>query len=237
MILNHKEAIRYLVDSAPKLQITKEVICNIHFLLSDGLVDQNYSGKLRDHGVRIGGSVYIPIENPKRIGVQFGEVIKKASQIKNPFEQSFFLLAHLSYLQGFIYVNKRTARLCANIPLIKHNLVPLSFNDVEKDDYTSAMIAIYEYQEYEPLLDLYQFSYKRYDTTVDAISFDEIRVRYRRQRRDIVREIILKKIVGEEIAKFIEEKARDHIKKRDFSDFFEDTMEDLRLIDGAGLLV
>ncbi|OFZ16403.1 MAG: hypothetical protein A2X86_22055 [Bdellovibrionales bacterium GWA2_49_15] len=42
--------------------------------------------------------------------------------IHDPFEQSFFALAHLSYMQAFEDVNKRTARLVANIPLIKTNL-------------------------------------------------------------------------------------------------------------------
>lgn len=235
MILNHKEAIRYLIDSASKLKITEDVVFTVHYLLSDGLVEPSYSGKLRDHGVRIGGSVYIPIENRKRIESQFVEVIKKASRIVDPFEQSLFLLAHISYLQGFVDVNKRTARLCANIPLIKNNLVPLSFNDVEKDDYTSALIAIYEYQEIAPLLDLYQYSYKRtcalYDTTLDAVSFDEVRVRYRKQRREMIREIITMKIVGDEVNKFITLKAREQVKKRDLASFYEDTMEDLRVID------
>ncbi len=90
-------------------------------------------------------------------------------------------------MQAFSDVNKRTARLSANIPLIKNNFVPLSFNDVEREDYTSAMIAIYELQDIRPLLDLYVFSYMRtcalYDSTVKSMGFDEIRVRYRQQRR------------------------------------------------------
>ncbi|MEN9654295.1 MAG: hypothetical protein RL235_407, partial [Chlamydiota bacterium] len=33
MILNHKEAIRYLVDNAPKIEVCRNVICTLHFLL------------------------------------------------------------------------------------------------------------------------------------------------------------------------------------------------------------
>lgn len=36
MILNHKEAIRYLVNTAPRLKIDKDTICTLHYLLSDG---------------------------------------------------------------------------------------------------------------------------------------------------------------------------------------------------------
>ena len=58
MILNHKEAIRYLVDTAPRLEVSEQTICTLHYLLSDGLVEARFGGKVRDHGVRIGGSVY-----------------------------------------------------------------------------------------------------------------------------------------------------------------------------------
>ena len=55
MILNHKEAIRYLVDNAPRIGIDSTVICTLHYLLSDGLVETQEAGKVRKHGVRIGG--------------------------------------------------------------------------------------------------------------------------------------------------------------------------------------
>jgi hypothetical protein len=118
---------------------------------------------------------------------RFNRIIEKAALIENSYEQSLFLLVHITYLQAFSDVNKRTARLCANIPLVKSNVVPLSFNDVEREDYTSAVIAIYELQEIRLLLDLYLFSYMRtcamYDSTVKAMGIDEVRVRYRQQRR------------------------------------------------------
>lgn len=60
MILNHKEAIRYLVDNAHRLDVDEQTICTLHYLLSDGLVEARYAGKVRDHGVRIGGSTYVP---------------------------------------------------------------------------------------------------------------------------------------------------------------------------------
>ena len=131
MILNHKEAIRYLVNNAPKISVRKEVIYTLHYLLSDGLVEAKYAGKVRDYGVRIGGSTYMPFENSKRLQSQLVKIVQKAALINDPFEQSFFMLVHISYLQAFADVNKRTARLCANIPFITKNLVPLSFNDVE----------------------------------------------------------------------------------------------------------
>ncbi len=200
MILNHKVAIRYLVENAAKIDANRNVICTLHYLLSGGLIESRYAGKVRDYGVRIGGSTYLPFEDPKKLE-HFLEVIgKKAELISDPFEKSIFLLSHISYLQAFVDVNKRTARLSYNIPLIINNLVPLAFNDVVVKDYMSSMIAIYELQDVGPLRDLYVYSYIRtcaaYDSTMKALGFDEKRVRYRQDRRALIREIILRDLVG-----------------------------------------
>lgn len=70
MILNHKEAIRYLVDNAPRLNIRLETIFTLHYLLSDGLVEPECSGKVRNRSVRVSGSLYMPFEDPKRLKAQ-----------------------------------------------------------------------------------------------------------------------------------------------------------------------
>jgi hypothetical protein len=232
MILNHKEAIRYLVDTASKLAITEQTILTLHYLLSEGLIAIHDSGRIRNYGVRIGGSTYIPFENPERLQTILNSVLSKGAAITNPYEQSLFLLVHLSYLQAFADVNKRTARLSANIPLIKNNLVPLSFSDVSRDDYNSAMIAVYELQNTQPILDLYVFSYlktcKLYDATVKAVGVDEIRVRYRQQRRAVIREIILKKWVGNDMTHYIKTASNTLVAPNDYDSFVEDVLEDLQ---------
>ena len=235
MILNHKEAIRYLVDTVHRLNISKETIYTLHYLLAEGLVESKYAGKTRDYGVRIVGSTYIPFENPKYLNKQLQRIAEKAAKIKDSFEQSLFLLVHISYIQTFLDANKRTARLSANIPLIMNNLVPLSFNDVDRDDYMSATIAIYELQEVHPIIDLYFFSYMRtcvaYDSTIKAMGYDEVRVRYRQKRRSIIREIIIRKLVGKHLKSYIESKAKTEISKKDQKAFLEDIMEDLEEMD------
>lgn len=240
MILNHKEAIRFLVDNAAKIDISMSTILSIHYLLSDGLVEPRYAGKVRDHGVRIGGSSYIPIEEKHVLESLLEQVITKAAEIKDPFEQSFFLLTHLSYLQPFSDVNKRTARLCANIPLIKQNFVPQSFNDVSRDDYTSAIIAIYELQKTTPLAELYIYSYKstciQYDNTIRTIGYDEIRVKYRQERRDLLRTIILQKLTNPTLQKFSASYAAKHIPFEHQKAFLEDLNEDLEQIDPSRIV-
>ena len=230
MILNHKEAIRHLVDNAARLEVDYDEICTLHYLLSDGLVPVSYAGKIRDHGVRVGGSTYVPLENAGMLARQLSTIAEKAAAIDNPYEQSLFLLVHVAYLQAFSDVNKRTSRLCANIPLIRHNRVPLSFNLVEKDDYASAMIAVYELNDCQPLADLYYASYVRtcreYEATAEAIGFDEIRVRYRQQRRDAVGTIVNEELTGTAADEFLAQ-AVQTIPTEHRDSFVDDVKEDL----------
>ena len=230
MILNHKEAIRHLVDNATRLEVAYDEICTLHYLLSDGLVPVSNAGKIRDHGVRVGGSTYVPLENEGLLVQQMSRVAEKAAAIDNPYEQSLFLLVHIAYLQAFSDVNKRTSRLCANIPLIRHNRVPLSFNMIEKDDYASAMIAVYELNDCQPMADLYCASYLRtcqeYDATAEAMGFDEIRVRYRQQRRDAVGTIVNQELTGPAADKFLA-MAVQTIPTEHRGSFLEDVKEDL----------
>lgn len=239
MILNHKEAIRYLVESAPRVELDRNSICTLHYLLSDGLVEPSEAGKVRKYGVRISGSTYMPFEDPKRLESQLEKIAAKAALIQDPYEQSIFLLIHVSYLQAFIDVNKRTARLSANIPLIKGNLVPVAFSDIELTDYRSAMIAVYELQDVRPIVDLYVYSYMRtcaaYDSTVKALGFDEVRVRYRQQRRAVVREVITQGLVGKDVRDCALAKARQAVPEEDQETFIKNVLEDLEQIDESRL--
>lgn len=194
MILNHKDAIEYLIRNAEQLNVSYKTICTIHYLLSDGLLPNQHMGKVRNEGVRIGHSSYYPLEDNRRLEANLQIIIEKAEQIIDPYEQSLFLLIHIAYLQPFLDINKRTSRISANISLVKANVVPLSFNEINQQDYISAMLAVYELNQVSPMVDLYCFSYLRtcqaYDATVESIGFDPIRVKYRRQRRNIVTQII-----------------------------------------------
>lgn len=231
MILNHKEAIRYLVNTTSEIKIKDTTLLTLHYLLADSLVSPQYAGKVRDYGVRIGGSVYIPLENPQELKKYLHLICEKAAQIHNPYEQSIFLLAHVAYLQAFVDVNKRTSRLAANIPLINHNLVPLSFNDVNQQDYTDAMIALYELNDPRPLVNLYQFSYLRtaamYDATIESLGFDRIRVLYRQQRRNLIRHIVIHKLRDKAMLDFIATTVEQFAKPEDKESVIRNIHEDL----------
>ena len=192
MILNHKEAIRFLVDDAGAIALDAMTVSNLHALLSYNLIhDPADRGRIRRGEVFIQSSVYIPLQVPQLLEELFHQVLRTARAIEDPFEQSFFILVHLPYLQPFRDVNKRTARLAANIPYIQRNLRPLSFTDVEREDYLSAHLAIYELGRVELLRDVFVFAYERSSRRYEAVRSslgepDPFRQRYRAQLKSIV---------------------------------------------------
>ena len=162
MILNHKAAIDLLVDAAEHVGFNRYTILNLHALLAENLLpDPGAGGRLRTVGVQIGGSSYHPLEIPQLINECFGQVLNKAAAIPDPFEQAFFALVHLPYLQPFLDVNKRVSRLAANLPLIRNNLCPLSFVDVPTDAYVEGLLGIYERNRVALLRDVFRWAYER----------------------------------------------------------------------------
>ncbi|MGH6926405.1 MAG: Fic family protein [Propylenella sp.] len=160
MILNHKEAIQYVVDNLADIAISRRDICNIHALLADGLlVDPAMAGRVRRMAVGITHSSYRPLGDQFEIEEEFEILIQKAAAITDPFEQSFFLLVHIPYLQAFDDVNKRTSRIASNIPLLKADLAPMSFIAMEDRDYIDGLIGIYELANFALLRDAYIDAY------------------------------------------------------------------------------
>ncbi|MCD6044894.1 MAG: hypothetical protein K0R48_57 [Gammaproteobacteria bacterium] len=246
MILNHKQAIQFLVDRIGRIKVDLNSIRTMHYLLADGLILADDAGQIRKESVRISLSTYILVEGEKRLLQLLECIVETASKIRDPFEQSFFLLVHIAYLQPFIDVNKRTARLCSNIPLIKNSLIPLSFNDVDKDEYISSMIAIYEYNDTRPLAELYIWSYLRscqqYQALSVEVGIDMIHVRYRQLQRKLIAKMIQEKITGTAIKVAIQEFARKNVPDEDQEAFIDntqhqvDTLEEYKIV-GMGISV
>lgn len=162
MLLNHKRAIEFLIEDGTQWGMRRTVIQNLHAILSDNLLNEpNAEGRLRVRPVAIGGSTYQPPVLPQLIEEHLELLLALVREQEDPFEQSALLLLSLPYLQPFIDVNKRTARLAANLPLFEHNLVPLSFIDVPAQAYIEATLVFYELRRPEPMLELYLFAYAR----------------------------------------------------------------------------
>jgi Fic family protein len=63
---------------------------------------------------------------------------------QNVFEKALIALVLISYIQGFMDGNKRTARIVSNAILIANNCCPISFRTVDAVDYKKAMLVFYE---------------------------------------------------------------------------------------------
>jgi len=159
MIINHKDAINFLVYDSEDIGFNSYTFKNLHALLSNNLLsDPSAEGRLRSTIIGIQKSHFIPLAIPQVIEEMFDLMLNKAAEIKDPFEQAFFIMVHLPYLQPFDDVNKRVSRLASNISLNSHNLAPLSFVDVPKDLYIQALLAIYEFNRTELLKDVFIYA-------------------------------------------------------------------------------
>jgi len=196
MVLNHKAAIEFLVDAVDEIGFNRRTLLNLHALLSDNLLgNPSASGRLRAIPVGIGKSVYEPLVVPQLIDEIFGQILSTAVAISDPFEQAFFVTVHLPYLQPFEDVNKRVSRLAANIPLIHHNLCPLSFVDVPEDLYINGLLGVYELNRIELMKDVFVWTYERSCSRYQVVRHtlgepDTFRLRYRKALIDCVGEVI-----------------------------------------------
>lgn len=214
MILNHKDAIEFIVQAATEIGFNRYTLLNLHAMLANNLLpDPQAPGRLRTIAIGISGSVYVPLGIPQLIEELFEVILKKAAQIENPFEQSFFMMVHLPYLQPFDDVNKRVSRLAANISLIRHNLSPLSFIDVPDDLYTQGMLAVYELNDVSLLKDVFLWAYERSAARYAALRQslgepDPFKLKYRNQIRELITSIISNATASKEASKLIEAESK-----------------------------
>ncbi len=196
MILNHKSAIELLVQNIDTAGFDRYTLMNLHSALAENLLpNPSDEGRVRRHAVEIARSAYRPLSVPQQVDETLDLLLAKAERIGDPFEQSFFVLAQLPYLQPFADINKRCARLAANLPLFRANLCPLTFLGVAEHAYGRAMLGVYEMTRVELLRDLYVWAYERstqeYLTIKqDLAEPDPLRLAWRELLRQTVRAVV-----------------------------------------------
>lgn len=173
MILNHKSAIELLVENSATAALDRYTLLNLHAALAENLLPNPADeGRIRQHAVEISKSVFRPLSIPQQVEEAFTLLLDIARQIVDPFEQCFFMLVHVPYLQPFADINKRTSRLAANLPLFRANLCPLTFVDVPESAYSRAMLGVYELTRVELLRDVFVWAYERSTQELRAIKQD-----------------------------------------------------------------
>ncbi|CAN1553620.1 Fido domain containing protein [Burkholderiaceae bacterium] len=185
MILNHKAAIEMLIEGADEVGFDAFTFKNLHAVLSQDLMrDPLASGRLRRRTVEISGTVFHPAALPQFIEDCFEQLLNKVAAIPDPFEQAFFLMVQLPYLQPFEDVNKRVSRIGANISLFKNNLCPLPFIDVPERAYVEGTLGVYELNEVDLLRDVFVWAYERscqryLAITQTMVEPDPLKIKYR----------------------------------------------------------
>ena len=217
MILNHKDAVEFLVSNAAEIGFNRYTILNLHGILANNLLaDPGAAGRLRHIGVGIERSVYHPPETPQLVEECFDQLLATAAAIADPFEQSLFVMAQLPYLQPFDDVNKRVSRIAANIPFVKANLSPLSFTDLPRRLYTDAILGVYELNRVDLLRDVFVWAYERSAARYAAVRQslgepDPFRLRHRDALRAVVAEFVRGRVPRAQAAAYIASQAEQTI--------------------------
>ena len=164
MLLNHKDALSFILDNPDYLQeLTVSNIEDIHQLLTKDLsIDKG----LRRHRVGITGTNYHPLDNEFQIREAMRDACKLINSKYNIFEKALLTLLLLSYIQPFLDGNKRTARITSNAILIANDYCPLSFRSIDSIDYKKAMLIFYEqnnlYAFKQIFIEQFEFAVKEY---------------------------------------------------------------------------
>ena len=211
--------------------MNRQTVLTLHALLSDNLPpDSTAGGRLRRIAVDIGDSVYHPLELPQLIEESFQQIVDTAAAIRNPFEQAFFAMVHLPYLQPFEDVNKRVSRLAANIPFVRHNLSPLSFVDVPQPAYIEGLLGVYELNRVDLLRDVFVWAYERsaqrYVPVRQSLGEpDKFRLRFRNELTEVIGELVRARVAPTVDA--VTAKARERVPAEHLDDFVRMAIKEL----------
>lgn len=164
MLLNHKDALRFILDNPDYLRtLTVNHIEDIHQILTKELsVDKG----IRHRRVGITGTNYHPLDNEFQIREALHDTCNLINSKDSIFEKAILTLVLLSYIQAFSDGNKRTARITSNAILIANGYCPLSFRSVDSIDYKKAMLIFYEQNNLHAFkqifIDQFEFAVKEY---------------------------------------------------------------------------
>ena len=164
MLLNHKDALRFILDNPDYLQtLTVSHIEDIHQLLTKELsVDRG----IRHRRVGITGTNYHPLDNEFQIHEALQDTCDLINGKEDVFEKALLTVLLLSYIQPFSDGNKRTARITSNAILISNGYCPISFRSVDSIDYKKAMLVFYEqnnlYAFKQIFIDQFEFAVREY---------------------------------------------------------------------------
>ncbi|MFC1727078.1 Fic family protein [Patescibacteria group bacterium] len=142
MILNHKYAFDEMLNNKERYKkLTLSKVSDLHSILVRGL---GVSEGIRKERVGITGTIYKPIADSTKLHKKLLELIDHVNSVDYPPEKALIIAAMVAYLQPFADGNKRTSRMLANAILLAYGYYPLSYRDVDVNEYKKTMLLFYE---------------------------------------------------------------------------------------------
>jgi Fic family protein len=142
MILNHKDAFDSIMKNRRDFQILGLAdVLQLHNLLTKGLA---IGSGIRNQPVAITGTLYRPPADKATLEAGLRQIIELINEAVFPLEKALLAASLVAYLQPFNDGNKRTSRTLANAILLAYDYFPLSYRNVDVNDYRRAMVIFYE---------------------------------------------------------------------------------------------
>jgi Fic family protein len=155
MILNHKNAIAYIVEYKELFtgKLEFKTVEQLHRIIGDNL---GIGVGIRKKLVRITASNYTPLANPHQLRENADIILKIISRAPNPFAKALLALALIPYLQIFEDGNKRTGRMLANALLIHSIGRGFSLRKTDARNLALAYLSFYEFNSLRALSKILQ---------------------------------------------------------------------------------
>lgn len=127
MLINLRESYRHLLSGLdrPDPFDWLDFLKTTHSLISENLLEKGSGGVVRRDSVTISGTDYTPLSNPQSLDTELKWLLQEAPKIGNPFDRAVYLHNNLAYLQYFKDCNKRTARNCMTLSLMRSGFFSL----------------------------------------------------------------------------------------------------------------
>lgn len=142
MILNHKNTFDLILNKSESLK--RVGMIDIRSIHSELTKDLEITSGIRESGVGITGTRYLPLDNKWQIEETLTKLLAHTNKLESVPENAMIFLAMIAYLQPFTDGNKRTSRMVSNAVLLANGYFPLSYRSVDEVEYKKALILFYE---------------------------------------------------------------------------------------------
>ena len=129
-------------------KLSVNLACELHGLA--GKEEALFWGKFRNAGVTIAGTDYNPPDY-KQLPDLFNQMKKRADEISDVYERSFFVFLSMSHHQFFFDVNKRMGRFMMNGMLLNEGYPAINVQAKRQKEFNQNMLDFYNSGEFKTM--------------------------------------------------------------------------------------